>query len=54
MGTDQLVILYAGIMGRKQGFEQLITAARKLQDQPNLQFVLCGEGVIRTELEVAA
>ena len=54
LSTEQLVILYAGTMGRKQGLEQLIIAARKLQDQPNLQFVLCGEGAIRAELEVAA
>ena len=41
-------------MGRKQGLEQLLATARQLQYQPQLQFVLCGEGAIRTELEIAA
>lgn len=54
LSAGQLVILYAGTMGRKQGLEQLLMTARQLQDQPDLQFVLCGEGVIRAELENAA
>jgi len=54
LSTGQLVILYAGTMGRKQGLEQLLATARQLQDQPQLQFVLCGEGAIRAELEIAA
>ncbi len=54
LSTGQLVILYAGTMGRKQGLEQLLATARQLHDQTQLQFVLCGEGVIRTELEIAA
>ena len=54
LSAGQLVILYAGTMGRKQGLEQLLMTARQLQDQPDLQFVLCGEGAIRAELEVAA
>ena len=54
LSTEKLVILYAGAMGRKQGLEQLLATARQLQDQPQLQFVLCGEGAIRAELEIAA
>ena len=52
--TGQLVILYTGSMSREQGLAQLLATARQLQDQPQLQFVLCGEGAIRAELEIAA
>ena len=54
LSPEQLIILYAGTMGRKQGLEQLLITARQLQDQTNLQFVLCGEGAVRAELEIAA
>ena len=55
LSPDQLVVLYAGSMGRKQGLEHLLAAARHLQrEQPQVQFILCGEGVLRAELESTA
>ncbi len=55
LSPNQLVVLYAGSMGRKQGLEHLLAAARHLQrEQPQVQFVLCGEGILRAELESAA
>lgn len=43
------VALYSGNMGRKQGLESIINAARFLKDH-NILFVLCGDGVMRNEL----
>lgn len=50
----QLLLLYAGNMGRKQGLENLLAAARSLQGDDRLQFVLVGDGAARTELEEQA
>lgn len=52
--AGQLIILYAGTMGKKQGLENLLDAARILQGQTHITFVLCGDGVMRAELEAAA
>ena len=48
---NQIVVLYAGTMGKKQGLEYLLYAARQLQDRADLEFILCGDGAVRTELE---
>ena len=48
------VILYSGNMGEKQGLESLIETATQLQTYPDLQFILCGDGAARAELESAA
>jgi colanic acid biosynthesis glycosyl transferase WcaI len=48
------IILYSGNMGKKQGLESLIVAARQLQMHRNLNFILCGDGAARVELEMAA
>lgn len=52
--ADSVVILYAGTMGRKQGLEDLIEVARRLQDQPRIRFILSGDGVARPSLEHAS
>lgn len=49
-----LVALYAGNLGYKQGLETVIEAARLLQDQPRLFFILCGDGAAREDLERTA
>lgn len=54
LGPDDLLLLYAGNMGRKQGLEILIDAARRLQGDPRLHFVLVGDGAARPELAEAA
>jgi colanic acid biosynthesis glycosyl transferase WcaI len=56
LGLDprQLIVLYHGSMGNKQGLEILISAAPMLQDMPNLLFILCGRGPARAELEEQA
>jgi colanic acid biosynthesis glycosyl transferase WcaI len=51
IAADQKVILYHGNLGRKQGLDLLLNAARRLQDRSELLFLICGEGVERAELE---
>lgn len=47
------VALYAGNLGEKQGLDQLIDAARRLQHVQDLVFVIAGAGSARASLEVA-
>jgi colanic acid biosynthesis glycosyl transferase WcaI len=47
---DKCVALYSGNMGEKQGLEILLAAARSLQAEPRLLFVLCGAGAARERL----
>jgi colanic acid biosynthesis glycosyl transferase WcaI len=51
---DQILLLYAGSMGEKQGLELILQAARQLQADPRLVFVLCGTGSSRHRLEALA
>ena len=51
---SEVVILYAGNMGHKQGIEILIDVARLLRNESELRFVLCGDGVAREHLEEQA
>ncbi len=44
------VILYSGNMGQKQGLEILVEVARRLADEKNLLFLMCGEGAARLKL----
>lgn len=49
--SDQSVIaLYAGNMGEKQGLEILLAAARHLQQESDIVFVLSGEGAAKQRL----
>ena len=50
-GDDQVVVLYAGNMGEKQGLEGLAAVADRLAGWPAIQFVLCGAGAARARLE---
>jgi len=47
---EDVVALYSGNMGRKQGLEVLLEAARLLQDHPSIHFVLSGDGSTRQAL----
>jgi len=52
---DKIIVLYAGSMGRKQGLETVLQAARVLEPMTDkLQFVMCGDGPGRQELERSA
>jgi colanic acid biosynthesis glycosyl transferase WcaI len=47
IGEQTIVALYAGSMGKKQGLDLLVDAARALSNRANLRFVVCGEGSYR-------
>ncbi len=53
--AEAVVVLYSGNINQKQGLEVVVEAARRLSQDPDLsvelQFVLCGEGPSRGELE---
>jgi colanic acid biosynthesis glycosyl transferase WcaI len=51
IGLTTRVLLYSGNMGEKQGLDLLVEAARLLQDEPDLLFLLCGDGAARTRIE---
>ncbi|AGY58411.1 glycosyltransferase WbuB [Gloeobacter kilaueensis] len=46
--AEDLVVLYSGNMGGKQGLDLLLAAADRL---PRVQFVLCGDGTARRRLK---
>jgi len=50
IAEDQLVALYSGNMGEKQGLEMLLDVARRLSSEPRIRFVFCGEGAARQRL----
>jgi colanic acid biosynthesis glycosyl transferase WcaI len=49
-----IVALYSGNVGRKQGIETIVAAARILKDDPNILFVISGDGAARREIEDSA
>jgi len=51
---DKLVLLYSGNIGEKQGLEIVLEAARDLQKDSRLIFVLCGEGAAYQRLKKSA
>jgi colanic acid biosynthesis glycosyl transferase WcaI len=51
LGPRQVVALYSGNMGNKQGLEVLADVARRLADRDDIIFVLCGQGPARISLE---
>ncbi len=50
ISKDKIVVLYSGSMGAKQGLENLVYTAQKLQENAHILFVFCGEGPGRDEL----
>ncbi len=52
--SGRKVALYSGNIGRKQGLETVIDAARLLDGAGNISFVICGDGPERIGLEARA
>lgn len=50
-GANDLVVMYAGNMGEKQGLELVIDAAYHFRDDHRVRFVLIGAGAARARLE---
>jgi colanic acid biosynthesis glycosyl transferase WcaI len=50
LAEGDVVALFSGTLGRKQGLQMLPQAARLLADEPRLHFVICGDGPMKEEL----
>ena len=48
---DKFVVLYAGNIGISQGLETLLEAARQIQEDPSVQFVIVGDGTTKADLQ---
>jgi colanic acid biosynthesis glycosyl transferase WcaI len=47
---DDIIYLYSGAVGVKQGLEGILTAAATLQDDEHVKFVICASGPYKDEL----
>jgi len=54
IGDGQIVLLYSGSMGAKQGLEVVLDAARGLAGDPRVLFVMAGAGPAHERLRAAA
>lgn len=50
LADDDVLVLYSGNMGEKQGLELVVEAAGLLQHLPHIHFVLAGDGGARARL----
>lgn len=50
MLASEIVFLYSGNMGEKQGLEIVVEAARRLAGHKNIAFVMCGQGAAYSRL----
>ncbi|WPV00233.1 WcaI family glycosyltransferase [Mucilaginibacter sp. cycad4] len=48
--ADDIVYLYSGAIGEKQGLEDIILVAEKLQDNKQVKFIICGSGPYKENL----
>ena len=51
---DRVVVLFAGVMGYAQDMAVIVEAAAVLRDDPNVVFLLVGDGVRRADTEALA
>ena len=51
--ADAVVALFSGTLGGKQGLDLLPEVARQLADRPEFYMVICGDGVMKPQLETA-
>ena len=54
IAAHEIVLLYSGNMGQKQGLQMIIEAADQLQADASLRFVMCGEGSSYEKLRALA
>lgn len=53
LAPGEVVVLYAGNIGAKQGVEMLAEVAARLAAVPRIRIVICGDGVARARVEQA-
>lgn len=51
---DDKIILYSGAIGQKQGLEAILSAADFLRNDPDVKFIICGQGPYKPALEKMA
>jgi colanic acid biosynthesis glycosyl transferase WcaI len=51
---NEVVLLYSGNMGQKQGLELIIESARQLETDGRIRFVMCGQGAAYESLRTMA
>ena len=51
LSDKDCLALYSGNLGRKQGVETIIEAARLIHDRNDIRFVICGDGAARRDME---
>jgi colanic acid biosynthesis glycosyl transferase WcaI len=51
---DTKVLLFSGSLGGKQGLMVIPDAARKLAHRTDLMFIVCGDGLMKPQLEAAS
>lgn len=51
---DTKVVLFSGTLGGKQGLSVIPDAARRLAHRKDVTFIVCGDGVIKPQLEAAS
>ncbi|MEI6946680.1 WcaI family glycosyltransferase [Paraflavisolibacter sp. H34] len=51
---SQKIILYSGAIGEKQGLEMILSTAKALEQESELQFVICGSGPYKERLHQMA
>jgi colanic acid biosynthesis glycosyl transferase WcaI len=54
ISNDAFVVLFSGTLSGKQGLMVIPEAAKLLRSRHEILFVVCGEGVMKSELEAAA
>lgn len=50
ISQDEILILYSGNLGEKQGLDIIIPAAKHFENQKNVKFVICGSGAYKDQL----
>ncbi len=54
IAPDVKVMLFSGTLGGKQGLMVIPEAARKLAHRKDLMFVVCGDGMVKPQLQAAS
>jgi len=54
ISTDAIVVLFSGTLGGKQGLMVIPEAAKILESRKDIVFVVCGDGIMKPQLESAA
>jgi colanic acid biosynthesis glycosyl transferase WcaI len=52
--TEEIVVLYAGNIGEKQGLEVVLEAAALTRSEPRIRYLMAGEGASRAQLQTQA